>query len=304
MPIKYLERREDGRSKNFYVRMTAPRAIQHLLPKAEYRKSTGTADLRRANVIGAEMVARKLEEWRALEDQLLERQPKPVVLSQALIDQVTASRLHSWVFSDDDERWSDDGLNDEELQAIEAFSQTTDAQMRSILSQGKGSKEWRAVVDTVLEWCDIQGHSVSVTDPLFPQLVRAFARVEQRAQQLIVARNRGDEVEVPVPAPIVVGEPLSAIVESFVKYKTPTVNGPKPVSMAVSIWQRFVEFKGDVVFDEVTSRDIYNFIDARLHASVKPWSQGYVDGHVKRCLREIFSFARMNRPGFCRGSIL
>jgi integrase len=169
--------------------------------------------------------------------------------------------------------------------------------MRSILSQGKGSKEWRAVVDMVLEWSEIQGYSVSVTDPMFPQLVRAFAKVEQKAQEFIAARNRGDEVEVSIPAPQVVGEQLSAIVEPFVAYKTPTVNGPKPVSMAVSIWQKFVEFKGDVVFDDVTSDDIYNFIDARLNASAKPkpWSQGYVDGHVKRCLREIFSFARTKK---------
>ena len=296
--IKYLKLREDGRSRHYYVRMTAPTAIQHLLPKSEiqYRESTGTADLRRANVIGAEMIARKLQEWAALHDQLSDRQSSPAILSQSLIDQLAANRLHSWVFSDDDERWSDSGLDDEELQAIEAFCQTTDAQMRSVLSQGKGSREWRAVVDMVLEWCEIQGHSVSVTDPLFPQLVRAFARVEQRAQQLIVARNRGDEVEIPKPAPAVtVGEPLSAIVQPFVAYKTPTVNGPKPVSMAVSIWEKFIDFKGDVAFDDVTSDDIYNFIDARLNTSVKPWSQGYVDGHVKRCLREIFSFARTKK---------
>jgi integrase len=297
VPIKYLARREDGRSLNFYVRMVAPKAIQHLLPESDrvYRESTGTADLRRANVIGAEMVARKLKEWRALEDQLSDRQSSPAILSQSLIDQISAARLHSWVFSDDAERWSDEGLDDEELQAVEAFSKTTDAQMRSILSQGKGSREWRAVVETVLEWCEVQAYSVSVNDPMFPQLVRAFARVEQRAQQLIAARNRGDEVEVPLPAPTAVGRRLSAIIEPFVAYKTPTVKGPKPVSMAVSIWEKFIEFKGDALFDDVTSDDVYNFIDARLNASAKPWSQGYVDGHVKRCLREMFSFARTKK---------
>ena len=115
MPIKYLARREDGRSPNFYVRMVAPKAIQYLLPESDrvYRESTGTADLRRANVIGAEMVARKLKEWRALEDQLSNRQPSPTILSQPLIDQLAANRLHSWMFSDDEERWSDSGLDDE-----------------------------------------------------------------------------------------------------------------------------------------------------------------------------------------------
>lgn len=297
MPIQYVELRNDGRSKNYYVRMTAPTAIHHLLTESEiqYRKSTGTADVRRANVIGAAMIAAKLKEWDALHDQLSDRVSSPAILSQSLIDHLAANRLHSWVFSDDDERWSDSGLDDEELQAIEAFCKTTDAQMRSVLAKGKGSQEWRAVVETVLEWCEIQGHSISVTDPMFPKLVRAFAQVEQKAQEFIAARNRGDEVEVSIPKPQAVGEPLSAIIEPFVAYKRPTVNGSKPVTMAVSFWQKFIEFKGDVQFDSVTSDDIYNFIYARLHDSVKPWSQAYVDGHVKRCLREIFSFARTKK---------
>jgi hypothetical protein len=202
VPIKYLKRRDDGRSSNFYIRMVAPKAIQHLLPESEivYRESTGTADVRRANVVGAAMVAAKLKEWGALNEQLSDQQASPALLSQRLIDQVVGNRLRSWQLSDDGERFSDEGIDDEELQAIEAFCKITDAQMRSILSQGKGSKEWRAVVDMVLEWCEVQGYEVSVTDPLFPDLVRAFAKVERRAQEFIAARNRGDELEVSMPA--------------------------------------------------------------------------------------------------------
>jgi len=293
VPIKYLERREDGRSFNYYVRMVAPKAIHHLLSPSDvmYRKSTGTADVRRANVIGAAMVAEKLKEWQALHDQLSDRQASPTVLSQSLIDQVVGNRLRSWQMSDDGERFSEEGIDDEELQAIEAFCQITDAQMRSVLSQGKGSKEWRAVVDIVLEWCELQSYDVSVTDPLFLDLVRAFAKVERRAQEFIAARNRGDEIEVSMPASRV-GERLSSVVDAFVEWKTPTVKGPKPVSMAVSIWQKFIDFKGDVLFDDVTSGDIYNFFSARLNAASKPWSQGYVEGHAKRCLKEMFSFAK------------
>lgn len=293
VPIKYLKRRDDGRSSNFYVRMVAPTAIQHLLPPSEivYRESTGTADVRRANVVGAAMVAAKLKEWQALHDQLSDRQSSPTVLSQSVIDQVVANRLHSWMFSDNEERLSDTGLDDEEIQAIESFYQVTDAQMRSILSQGKGSKEWRAVVDMVLEWCEIQGYTVSVTDPLFPDLVRAFAKVERRAQEFIAARNRGDEIEISIPDNQS-GPRLSSIIDEYVKHKTPSVNGPKPISMAVSIWKKFIDFKGDVSFDEVTSGDVYDFFSARLNATHKPWSQGYVDGHAKRCLREFFSLAK------------
>lgn len=296
LPIKYLERRDDGRSSNFYIRLPIPKAIQALFPKGprEYRKSTGTADLRKANAIGAEMVATKLKEWSLLQDQLVTEQPAPTILSQTIIDQVVAARLHSWVFSDEDDRWSDDGLDDEEVEAIELFCKSTDAQMRSILIQGRASKEWAAVVEMVLEWCETQGYGVSVTDPMFPQLVRAFAKVEQQAQVLVAARNRGDEVAVSLAMPRD-GEQLSAVTDKYIAWKAPTVHGSKPVSMAVSIWKKFIEFKGDAYFDDVTSGDIYDFLEAGLSATRKPWSQGYVDGHVKRCLKEIFSYARTKK---------
>lgn len=143
----------------------------------------------------------------------------------------------------------------------------------------------------VVEWCETLGYGVSVTDPMFPQLVRAFAKAEQQAQQLVAARNRGEDAEVSVTMPPE-GERLSAITDKYVAWKSPIVHGKKPVSMAVSVWKKFIEFKGDVCFDDVTSGDIYHFLEAHLTTVSKPWSQGYVDGHVKRCLKEIFSFAR------------
>ena len=67
---KYLRARDDGRSKNYYVRLTAPTAIQPFLDKKDhtFRCSTGTADLRRVKVIGAEIVAKKRREWHDLHE--------------------------------------------------------------------------------------------------------------------------------------------------------------------------------------------------------------------------------------------
>lgn len=293
VPIKYLHRRDDGKSSNYYVRLVAPTDIQALLPKKDrvYRQSTGTADIRIANVRGAEMVARKLKEWQAV--RVLTSSEHDAVrasLTPTLIEQISGARLQSWLFTDDDDRLGESGLSEADLRLMNDFCEFSDAQMRSVLIQGKGSKEWQSVVDEVLEWCSTLGYEVEPSDPEFPKLVRAFANAERNAQEIISARNRGE-----VPSldnlPIKTGTVLSAMVDEYVKYKTPIVQGPKPVSMAVSIWNKFIEFRGDVFLDEVTSKDIYDFFFAQLYTVEKKWSQGYVDGHATRTLKEVFSLA-------------
>lgn len=107
VPIKYLHRRDDGKSSNYYVRLVAPTDIQGLLSKKDrvYRQSTGTADIRIANVRGAEMVARKLKEWQAL--RMLASSDHDAVranLTPTLIEQISGARLQSWLFTDDDAR--------------------------------------------------------------------------------------------------------------------------------------------------------------------------------------------------------
>jgi hypothetical protein len=47
-------------TRNFYVCLTPPKALHHVVGKDKYRKSTGTADLRKAKPIGARLIAEKL----------------------------------------------------------------------------------------------------------------------------------------------------------------------------------------------------------------------------------------------------
>jgi len=129
-----------------------------------------------------------------------------------------------------------------------------------------------------------------LTDPNFPFLMRAYAEAERRAQQFISSRNRGEDPPQDNLVPKN-GTRLSAMNDEFIRYKSPLV-GPKPVSMAISIWNRFIAFNGDTLLDEVTSNDIYRFFEAQLFTAEKKWSQVYVDGHAKRALKEIFALAR------------
>lgn len=289
----HLYRREDGRSSNYYVRLTAPTAIQHLLNKKDhsFRCSTGTADLRRAKVIGAEIIANKRREWHTMCELLVEkRETASAPLNTQLIQQIVGARLQSWLNTDNDERHGDVGLDDEHLTEIESFCNHSDSVMRSILAQGRASRHWEGVVEDVDDWCHTLGYDIALTDPQLPVLIRAFAQAERTAQKFISARNQGDS---PPDSSIVqlVRTRLSAMNDEFIDYKSKTV-GPKPVSMAISIWNRFIDFTGDVALDQVTSNDVFRFFEFQLFSAPKKWSQGYVDGHAKRSLKEMFSLAR------------
>ena len=291
--MQYLSLREDGRSRNFYVRLVAPTAVQRLIPKSEhqFRKSTGTADREEAKAIGAKIIADKRLEWRALlKATSAANADFFTVLTPNLIQQIAGARLNSWLATDDWERHSDEGLNDEDLAAMDTFCLYTDAVMRSVLAKGTGSATWNHVVQDVRDWCSVLGYGIGSSDPEFPALVRAFAKAERTAQEVIAARNRGDDPEVlTYSAPV--GTRLSEMTEHFIKYKSASA-GPKPVSMAVSIWNRFIEFKGDVFLNDVVSNDVFRFFTARLFTDTQKWSQGYVNGHAKRALNDFFSLAR------------
>lgn len=289
----YLVPRDDGKSRNIYVRMTAPKDIQKILPKSQhqYRASLGTTDVRKANIIGGELVARKLREWEALRKSFVpEAAPLPILLSEQLISQIVGARMHAWVNTDDEDRYLGDGLDDDEFAAIDAFCKYTDATMRSVIARGVRSPEYATVIESIIDWCDALNYLVEPTDPLFPSLVRQFAEVEKKAQQFIAGRNAGDSPEVTAVLPRE-GTYLSEMTEIFFQHKSQTV-GRKPVSTAVSIWKRFIEFKGDVFLDDVNSNDIYNFFEFKLFNAEEKWSQQYVDGHVKRALKNVFALAR------------
>ena len=290
---KHLEKRADGRSPNYYVRLVAPRAIQPFLSKKdiEFRVSTGTANLREAKVIAADLVARKTREWDAHYKAMQPNQrPRHTPLTESLIKQIAGARMQSWLATDYRERVTDGGVDNETLAEMDAFCARSETAMRSILAQGARSDNWPSVVEDILDWCETLEYSIDVTDSQFPLLVRAYANAERDAQKYVYARNMGEEPQIK-DVELLVGTTLSAMTAQYSNHKSKNV-GQKTLSKNISIWERLVKFRGDAFLDDVTSGDIYRFFEDRLYSADKPWSQGYVDGHAKRALTEIFKLAR------------
>lgn len=289
---QHLYIRSDGRSRSWYVRLTPPKEIEHLPGGSkEFKKSTGTADLKRAKTIAARLIAEQRAAWDRLASET--KAPAPAtaaVLTTSLIEDICARRLYQWMQLDDQARFDGEGFSDEALENLQRLCHVTDHNMRSVLTRGKASSDWTETLSLVEYWCNQLGHDFSRTDPLYPQLVREFARVEVEAQSRIVKRNAGDVAETPPPVTSNLTR-LSAMTAIYREHKQ-IVASAKHVGTTAGIWQRLIDFLGDVPLDDVRSSDLYRFIDAQQNLEHKPWSMKYARGVVKRTLFEVFAIAR------------
>jgi hypothetical protein len=277
---------------HWYVRLVAPRHLQTVVGKVEYRRSTGQSDLRRAKPIGMALIASQLREWDSLGRALSDPASRsvPTVLTAELIDQICAARLYSWMTSDDAERFGPGGLDEAALAEIDRFCQLSDQAMRSVLSQGPASPRWSDVVEDVTDWCETMGYRVDPADPMFTNLVRSFAQVEREAQARIDRRNRGEGASTPEP-PKIKGQRLSEVIGPFTEYKRARA-GDQYLSTIANAWKLLIDHCGDIPFDSVSPRMLFEFFEARLHAKVKPWSEARARNFGTRVIGEIFGYAR------------
>ena len=280
-------------SSRWHVRLVAPKHVQPLVAKKEFRKSTGHSDLKRAKPIGLALLADKTREWDTLARSAGAdtHSPAPTVLNAELVDHICAARLHSWMRSDDEDRFSPEGLSIEALADIDSFCKLSDAVMRSVITQGAASPHWREVIEATMDWCGVLGYAVETSDPTFIRLVREFASVEKKAQRLIALRNAGEDAATP-PAPLgTVTHVLSEVTEPFREHKA-VRSGGKHLGTTLNAWKLFIEHCGDIPLNSVTTTLVFGFMEARLHASSKAWSEGRAKTFGKRSLAEIFGFAR------------
>jgi hypothetical protein len=256
----------------------------------EFRKSTGTADLRRAKAIGARLIAEKRAEW----DQLLTQADATAlakrILTPDLVEHVCARRLYHWMRLDDEARFEGQGYDDADREALKQLCQVTDQSMRSVVQRGKASPEWSDVLDVIDAWCVQVECPVERTDPLYPQLVRAFAEVEREAVARLLRRNEGEPAATPAK-PVAAGATLSAMLEPYRDYKRQNA-GAKHLGTSVNVWSRLIAHLGDVPLASVRGADLYEFLDARMRADGRAWSMKHAHGLVKRTLREVFGLAR------------
>ncbi|MBN8487298.1 MAG: hypothetical protein J0M20_06180 [Burkholderiales bacterium] len=277
-----------GRTLNWYVRLVPPKALRGVAGVKEYRQSTGTADLRRAKTIGTRLIADKRAEWDKVL-QTISAQATPQVLTEELIEHVCAQRAYHWLRLDDRGRFEGAGFDEQAERALLDLCEVTDRTMQAVVRRGPASPEWAEVLDLIDTWCVQLGYSVSRTDPRYPQLVRAYATAERQAVELVRRRFAGDGVATPAqpaaPSPL-----LSAMTEPYREHKARSTKH-KQVSTSVSVWQKLVDFLGDVPLSSVTGQDLYRFYEARLNADEHPWSMKYAHGVARRVVREVFELA-------------
>ncbi len=287
---EYFYRPPHGRTLNWSVRLVPPAALKGCPGVVEFRKSTGTADLRRAKTIGARLIAEKRAEWDQILNQRKTLRSAPLVLTTELIEHICARRLYHWMRIDDLGRFEGTGHDDESQAALATLCKGTDASMRSVLSRGKTSAQWNRTLDVLDFWCEQMESPVSRTDPRYPQLIRQFAEVELEAAGRLMRRNQGEPAATPEkPRPL--GELLSSMTEPYRDYKRQN-SGTKHVGTSVNVWLELISHLGDVSLGAVKVSDLYDFLDTRMRASRKPWSMQHAHGLVKRTLREIFALAR------------
>lgn len=297
----YLERRKD-KGRNIYIRMVAPKDVAPFLPATSriFRKSLGTADAIEAAVLAQPLITSKLGEWDKVRknnrpsNQLSTPQVVPPFISgepldkqdeigpiqrsltPQLIKTAVATRMASWLAHDDEER---PRLDDDEFKEAVAYSEMSEANLRNFVARGAKLGSHPDIVEHAIEACEMLGVLVNQTDPLLPQLVREYAIGERRIHTLLNERNRGEWPETHELVPKV-GFPLSSMIEVYRKAKSLTA-GKHYISTGVSVWERLIEFKGDVFLDEVTSKDVYDLMEYHLRET-KKWSPQYLD-KVKMC---------------------
>ena len=94
-------RPDHGRSLNWYVRLVPPTSLKGRPGVKEFRKSTGTSDLRRAKTVGALLIAEKRAEWEKLLAAEKPARAGPQPLTSERIEHICARRLYHWMHIDD-----------------------------------------------------------------------------------------------------------------------------------------------------------------------------------------------------------
>ncbi len=207
-------RPKNERTQNWYVRLVPPTALKGHPDVAEYRKSTGTADLRRAKVIGAILIAEQRARWDQLLSNIKAPALTPVVLNAELIESICARRRYHWMRLDDEGRYEGVGYDDESTEGLAKICDISEKSMRSVLARGKSTKEWCEVLEVLDFWGWQIGLRVERTDPSYPRLVRDFAKTDLESIDRILKRNRGEHAPT-LNQPLTLGPTLSAMVEPY-----------------------------------------------------------------------------------------
>lgn len=288
---EHFYRPSHGRSQCWYVRLVPPRELRGHSGVKEFRRSTGTADIKRAKVIGAQLLADKRREWALILSAAPQSEGRVTRLTPELVDIICQRREHHWLAFDDQSRFGPRGLDEESLASWASVCEDASTSSADLLRRGPGSTAWSAAQDTLDFWCWQIDLPVSRTDPRYLELLKRFAAAELAGTEGVLTRNKGKFVATPT-SPGRKTEPLlSEMTQPYLDYKKNAVSS-KHAGSVTSIWRRFVDATGDIPIGAVTSTHVYDFLDSRMRDPVKPWSMQTALGLAKRSLREVFALAR------------
>lgn len=185
-------------------------------------------------------------------------------------------------------------------------------QVLELTREAVASGDVSAFFPVVEQLAEFRGYRlVDHTGNDMQRLTYEFLRAAQQACKVLLARQQGDFADANLPEV----EPLPAVWEngvtpSHLKDKKSRLSdvtslyakrlstvGTKTQNTNISWWEKLVLHCRDKSLDEVTSNDIYSFLEQRLNDVVKPWSMKY-ESKVISGLRLAFSIAQAE--GLCR----
>lgn len=278
---------KDGRTKNWYIRVYVPSDLKTLYGKtAEFRQSTRTTDKLEAQARAAQFIAQKsrefLEKRRLLARTGAPSKPSRVALEPNLIEHISSVRLANLVHYDDEFR---DGQGDDDWPEHEYFVVSNLDDLNKIISQRKKAPAYKNFVTDMLDHAHVMGYEIAQDDPLFDDFVKAMARVEKRAFEIMSRRNVGE----PVGLSEGEGGPwLSDVLKGWEQENTAHLDARTQQSYRSRI-QSFIRFAKDKPASKVEQKDIFDWFMHLLHddkLSRKTLTDGYFPA-----LRSLMTYA-------------
>jgi integrase len=288
-----------------------PKNLQSEVGQANFIKRLGP-DYRKARIACAEWTVatdRKLAEARALLanqdslDTFLSQSSRTRLKSITVTPQLSGQVASLWLQGlDADAKARAEGLDDDEFESAEANVR----EMLPVINRALGSGQLGMFHNVINELLVMRGYQLNATDAEWQALTYEVLRHIQTGFKILAARQQGEQLSPPdlsaLPAPLPAAwhsqkaalkkEPtrLADVAPLYEKHLASASD--KTRSTKISIWNRLIEYTSNKLLSAVTSADIYNFIDSRLHAAEKPWSHGYATGKAKAALFEAFALSK------------
>jgi len=311
----YLKKRSDEKSDAYQLCYPVPRELQSIFKKRYVRKSTGTADLRTARRVAAQLVAQcertfqsayaklssGLDLATAVPPQLANMGLSPTLPVVSLTAELIADLCERWRVShlqtDDAERDDDFGLDD--IKDIGEYAQNILSDAKEITIVGKNASSFVYVKEEACDWADMLGFCIldgqGGQDPLLAEYVKKFAMEKASVAKALLARNEGEVTPTPSLSKRFQGMSIQEYKPIWMKERI-AGNDPSTVMLYAGridqfeqfLGKKFPEMKGTTL-RAIEGRHVQAFTSYLL-MDEKLKTSSVQNGHIP-ALRSFFSYA-------------